>query len=141
MARIRATLIVPLAAALVACTAGDGAPGAARDPGAGGDALEWQGRMPCADCEAIDTRLVLEQRGSERLYELVEVYLSVDGDVSFEESGEWRLDHAMLSLEPEGGGIRRYALVHGGALQARDLRGRTLPGRERGLLQPVQPDH
>ena len=64
--------------------------------------------------------------------------MALDGSVSFEESGQWQLEQALLSLEPETGGLRNYGLVHGGALQARDLRGRPFPGREGELLLPLR---
>ena len=100
-------------------------------------AAEWRGRLPCADCEAIDTRLVLEQRDGHRSYRLVEVDVAVDGSQSFDEAGEWRLDDRLLSLEAGTGGLRRYALVQGGALQVRDPGGRVFPGREHDLLLPA----
>lgn len=106
------------------------------DP-AGQGAVEWRGSLPCADCEAIDTRLVLERQQGAQRYELVEVYVAVEGSVRFEEHGEWQLHDALLSLEPDTGGLRRYALVHGGALQVRDLQGRVFPGRDGDLLQPL----
>jgi hypothetical protein len=138
MPRVHATALALLFAGLAAgCTRDDDAGPVRPDMGGGHGTIEWRGSLACSDCQAIDTRLVLERRGGERVYELVEVYVAVDGSVSFEETGEWRLDHALLSLEPDTGGLRRYALVQGGALQARDLRGRALPGHEGELLQPV----
>lgn len=128
-----------LAGLLSACAREDAATGHDSLPGLapGQDAVEWRGSLPCADCEAIDTRLVLERRRGEQRYELVEVYVALDGSVSFEETGEWQLERSMLSLEPGTGGLRRYALVHGGVLQVRDLRGRVFPGREHDLLLPA----
>ncbi|MEN1941458.1 copper resistance protein NlpE N-terminal domain-containing protein [Luteimonas sp. MJ246] len=140
MPRAHASVLALLLVALSAgCTRGDHAAGNAGLPGldAGQDVVEWRGSLPCADCEAIDTRLVLERRGGEQVYELVEVYVALDGSVSFEETGEWRIDQSTLSLEPRTGGLRRYALVHGGVLQVRDLRGRVFPGREHDLLLPA----
>ncbi len=133
--------VIALALLLAALAAGCGrdqdADGAHPDMDAAGSVLEWRGSLPCADCEAIDTRLLLERRGDERVYELMEVYVSVDGDMSFEESGRWSLDDGLLDLEAAGGGVRRYGLVQGGALQVRDPRGRTYPGREHDLLLPA----
>ena len=100
-------------------------------------AVEWRGRLPCADCEAIDTRLVLERRGDERVYALVEVFVAAGERARFEETGEWRMDDAVLSLDPGDGGVRHYGLVHGGALQVRDARGQVYPGREHDLLLPA----
>ena len=126
-----------LACLLTGCVREDAADPEPSGPGAGHGTVEWRGSLPCADCEAIDTRLVLQRQAGGQRYELVEVYVAVDGSVSFEESGEWRLHQALLSLEPDTGGLRRYALVHGGALQVRDMRGRAYPGRDTDLLQPV----
>ncbi|MGY1458386.1 MULTISPECIES: copper resistance protein NlpE N-terminal domain-containing protein [unclassified Luteimonas] len=139
MPRVHAIALALLLVGLVAGCARDGDPQPALpgiDP-AGHGAVEWRGSLPCADCEAIDTRLVLERQDGAQRYELVEVYVAVEGSVSFEERGEWQLHHALLSLEPDTGGLRRYALVHGGALQVRDLQGRTFPGRDGDLLQPL----
>lgn len=107
--------------------------------GVGTDAgtAEWRGTLPCADCEGIDTRLLLEQRDGERLYELVEVFVAADGDTRFDEAGHWSVDGVLLSLEPGEGGTRHYGLVRGGALQVRDARGRVYPGREHDLLLPA----
>ena len=138
MPRVPALALALLLAALAAgCTRTDDAAAPLPDLGGGDGVMEWRGSLPCADCEAIDTRLVLERRGERRLYQLVEVYVAVDGSASFEESGEWRLDDALLSLEPDTGGLRRYALVHGGALQVRDFRGQVFPGRDHDLLLPA----
>ena len=131
----------PLAALLIAsiatgCMRGDGDTPQAPEMIDQGVA-EWRGSLPCADCEAIDTRLVLEQRGDVRRYRLVEVYVALDGSQSFNEAGEWSLDDSLLSLEPGTGGLRRYALVRGGALQVRDPGGDIFPGREHDLLLPV----
>ncbi|GGJ98215.1 copper resistance protein NlpE N-terminal domain-containing protein [Luteimonas terricola] len=139
MPRAHVPALALLLAGLVAgCARDDGTDttlSPSMDPGHG--TAEWRGSLPCVDCEAIDTRLVLERHDGAQRYELVEVYVAVDGSVSFEERGEWRLHHALLSLEPDTGGLRRYGLVHGGALQVRDLGGRTFPGRDGDLLQPV----
>lgn len=118
------------------CMRGDGNTPQAREVIDEGVA-EWRGSLPCADCEGIDTRLVLEQRGDLRRYRLVEVYVALDGSQSFNEAGEWDLDASLLSLAPGTGGLRRYALVRGGALQVRDPGGDVFPGREHDLLLPV----
>ncbi len=141
MPRARASAFVLLLTCLVSgCARQDDAAGHADLPGldAGQDVVEWRGSLPCADCESIDTRLVLERRGGEQLYELVEVYVARDGSVSFEESGEWQLEQSLLSLQPGTGGLRRYALASGGVLQVRDLQGRVFPGREHDLLLPAR---
>lgn len=138
MARPRAPMpVLLLAAALAAGCAREQAAdaGLPMDPGAG--AVEWRGSLHCADCEAIDTRLVLDRSDGAQRYELREVYVAADGSVDFEEAGEWRMHHSLLSLEADDGGLRRYGLVAGGALQPRDASGRAIPGREGEVLEPV----
>jgi len=138
MPRLHAPLVALLLAGVAAGCARESADTAGTTPPALGEgAAEWRGRLPCADCEAIDTRLVLERQGGRDRYRLVEVYVAVDGSQSFDEAGEWRLDGQLLSLEPGTGGLRRFALVGGGALQVRDPQGQAFPGREHDLLLPV----
>lgn len=139
MPRTHALALAVLFAALATACAREGAGTDATlsDLGGGHGTVEWRGSLPCADCEAIDTRLVLERHAGAQRYELVEVYVAVDGSVSFEERGEWSRHHALLSLQPDTGGLRRYAVMQGGALQVRDLSGRTFPGRDGDLLQPA----
>lgn len=150
MQRLASLMLVLGAAAGLSAGCGRGSDAERRDGSDGferlaasGSAVEWHGRLPCADCRAIDTRLVLGHDDSGRVYELVEVYVSTDGETRFEEAGRWNVEHALLDLEPEGGGLRRYGVIHGGMLQVRDLRGRAFPGRERDLLLPVghHPSH
>jgi len=126
-----------LACLLAGCVRDDGADPGLSAAGAGHGTIEWRGSLPCADCEAIDTRLVLQRDAGAQRYELVEVYVAVDGSMSFEARGEWRLHHALLSPEPDTARPRRYRVVHGGALQVRDMGGRPFPGRDGDLLQPV----
>lgn len=139
MRRVAALVSALLLATLAAgCGRDSGAdavpPGLDAEP----DAVEWRGSLPCADCESIDTRLVLLRRDDgERVYALVEVYVALDGSMRFEERGHWQVDRSLLSLEPEGGGLRRYRVVQGGALQVRDPDGRLYPGREHDLLLPA----
>lgn len=138
MPRVHAPALALLLAGLLAGCARDDAvdaPRVATDARPG--AMEWRGSLPCVDCEAIDTRLLLERRDGRQRYEMVEVYVAVEGSMSFEEAGDWRIDDALLSLEPDTGGLRRYVMGHGGRLQMRDLGGRVIPGREREFLQPV----
>lgn len=140
MRRLRTLLFALLLAGLATgCGRGPDVDADATLPGldAGEGAVEWRGSLPCADCQAIDTRLVLARSGGEHVYELVEVYVAVDGSMRFEEAGQWRLDDAVLSLEPTTGGLRRYGLLRGGGLQVRDPRGRAFPGREDDVLRLV----
>ncbi|MBJ6978896.1 copper resistance protein NlpE N-terminal domain-containing protein [Luteimonas sp. MC1895] len=137
MPRLHALLVALLLAGVAAGCVREPDDAGTAPPVIGEGAAEWRGRLPCADCEAIDTRLVLERQAGRDRYRLVEVYVAVDGSQSFDEAGEWRLDGQLLSLEPGTGGLRRYALVGGGALQVRDPQGQVFPGREHDLLLPV----
>lgn len=136
-AHVPALALLLLAGLLAGCVRDDGADMPLPGPDARPGAMEWRGSLPCVDCEAIDTRLVLERRDGSQRYELVEVYVAVEGSMSFEEAGDWRIDDALLSLQPDTGGLRHYAMGHGGRLQMRDLGGRVIPGREGEFLQPV----
>ena len=129
-----------LALGLVACTQ-------APAPPAGGPALplpqlesdgaiEWQGMLPCADCDGIETRLLLERVGDSRPFTLTETFLAADGDARFVESGQWRRDGELIRLQgqPEQ---RVYALLSDLHLAPRDSRGQPL-GRDSGqTLAPV----
>ena len=106
------------------------------DPG-GSDRIEWHGRLGCADCEAIDTDLVLQRGGRADDYLLTESYLAADGGARFVEHGRWQRDDALLRLQGDGGSVRTYALLPDGRLQSRDGRGRPLPGQGNGFLLPV----
>ena len=51
--------------------------------------ITWQGVLPCADCDGIQTRLRLIADGEGRRYELQESYLAADGGELFEAQGAW----------------------------------------------------
>ena len=120
MPRTAASVPVLLLAFLAAgCGREEGMDGAAPRLDEAAGAVGWRGSLPCVDCESIDTRLVLLRRDDgERVYELEEVYVALDGGMRFEERGHWRIDRSMLSLEADAGGLRRFHVVHGGALRA-----------------------
>jgi hypothetical protein len=110
MPRFLPASVLLLCLALAACDApapSSRAPGP-RPPAldAGGGRIEWQGRLPCADCDAIDTRLLLQRNGAARNYTLTEVYQAGDGGARFVENGHWRQDRALLRLQ-DGAGSRR----------------------------------
>ena len=135
---LRRLAFAVLAAALATgCDEGPGpAPSAA--PLDGGDGrIEWQAQLACADCEAIDTRLVLERDGPTRDYVLTETYLADDGSARFVERGHWQRDDALLRLQGEGGGQRVFALLPDGRLEPRDGHGRRFAPRAGDFLVPV----
>ena len=135
-------VLASLVAALLVATAGcDGESrrGAALPGLQQGDAagVEWRGTLPCADCEGIDTLLVLRRGGDAQRYDLVEVYLAEEGSARFEEGGDWRLEGPVLELEPDTGGQRHFRVQPGGALQASDLEGRALAPGAGAVLHPT----
>jgi hypothetical protein len=101
------------------------------------DGLAWRGLMACADCEGIDTLLELGRAGGAR-YRLVEVFVTADGEVRFEEQGEWRREGRVLFLLADGGGERVFGLEPDGRLSLLDARGLG-PAGEGRVLEPVTP--
>lgn len=87
--------------------------------------VEWRGMLPCADCDGIETLLVLERRGEAHRFDLMETFLAEEGGARFADTGQWQMEGARLSLEGEGGAARHYALLPDGRLQPRDARGRA----------------
>lgn len=101
--------------------------------------VEWHGMAPCADCAGIDTRLVLERKGRERDYMLVETYVADTGTLRFVDRGQWRQEAALLQLQGSAGSRRTYEVRADGRLQSRDSHGRPLPLQDGALLSPVAP--
>ncbi|GAB3735383.1 hypothetical protein GCM10028862_19120 [Luteimonas pelagia] len=100
----------------------------------------WQGRLPCADCAAIDMALRLgrDAEGAAR-YELQEAYHAADGGDRFVETGRWTFAEGVLLLEAEDGGARRFVLGEGGRLRPFPPRGDTWRDAGARDLQPVLP--
>jgi copper homeostasis protein (lipoprotein) len=139
MSRLRnVSLVLVLVGAAAACDRMPSAPYSSPEPLDQGDGrVAWRGVLPCADCEGVDTFVVLERRGEMRRYELVEIFVAGQGSTRFSETGEWRLEGARLRLAAEGGAERHFALLHDGRLQPRDANGRAF--RRRGdFLQPTE---
>jgi copper homeostasis protein (lipoprotein) len=65
----------------------------------------WAGLLPCADCQGIDTRLVLRTQHGERNYLLTETYLGGTGKTSFNRAGTW------MELQRQVGGEREVTYV------------------------------
>jgi copper homeostasis protein (lipoprotein) len=99
--------------------------------------IEWQGLLPCADCDGSQTQLSLLRSGDLRSYTLTETYLAQDGDTRFIDNGRWRRDGQLLRLNGDSGGVHVYALLPDGRLQPRDGRGRAFLPREGDFLEPV----
>lgn len=125
-------------AALAACGV-ERMPPAAELPIASGDArVEWRGRGACADCDGIDTVLVLERAGDARRYDLVETFMAEDGGARFGEVGEWELQDATIDLSSDTGARRRYTVLARGVLRPHDDRSGSLAGNGSGLLLPYE---
>lgn len=131
--------LMPLfaAVALAACTV-ERAPVATLPLAAADGRIEWRGAMPCADCDGIETVLVLERAGERRRYELVETFHAADGGARFADVGDWRMQDARVDLDGDDGSRRHYAVLDNGALQPRDAAGRSFDTAGADVLMPVE---
>lgn len=89
--------------------------------------ITWQGVLPCADCDGIQTRLRLVSDDQGRRYELQETYLASDGGEVFETQGAWIEETAVLDDQPTvayrldtNGAHRWFSLQPDGALEMLD---------------------
>ena len=93
----------------------------------------WLGVLPCADCDGIQTRLVLRGEDGARRYLLEETYLGVEGDNAFVQEGEWTeetlslegVDTPVYRLDPQGPASRWFWIQPDGGLEMLEGRGRT----------------
>jgi copper homeostasis protein (lipoprotein) len=93
----------------------------------------WLGVLPCADCDGIQTRLVLRGEDGARRYLLEETYLGVEGDNAFVQEGEWTeetlslegVDTPVYRLDPQGPASRWFWVQPDGGLEMLEGRGRT----------------
>jgi copper homeostasis protein (lipoprotein) len=100
--------------------------------------IEWRAMLPCADCDGIESQLVLRRAGPASEYTLSETFLVGDQGARFVEHGQWRQQRALLRLRGDGGSERVYALLPDGRLQQRDAHGRALRlPRAADTLMPV----
>ncbi len=102
--------------------------------------IAWEGALACADCEVIETQLVLERAGDVRSYTLIETFLAADGGARFAEAGRWQRAGDLIRMQGDAGSVRAYALLPDGSLQPRDPRGRRFPERAGDVLLPVTAD-
>lgn len=103
----------------------------------GNGRIEWQGVQPCADCDGIDTRLVLTREGRGQRFALTEIYLAPT-PASFVSNGNWKREGGFVLLEADDGARLGYAVLADGRLQPRDVDGRRLATADGdGLLLPV----
>lgn len=87
----------------------------------------WQGVLPCADCDGIQTRLRLVADDQGRRYELQETYLARDGGELFETQGAWIEEAAVIDAQATvvyrldtDGASRWFSLQPDGALEMLD---------------------
>ncbi len=99
--------------------------------------IEWHAVLACADCEGIDTALVLNRAGAQRDYTLTETFLADDGGDRFVEQGLWLREDELIRLQSAGKGVRVFALLPDGRLEPRDHRGRRFASRTDDALLPV----
>lgn len=100
--------------------------------------LAWQGLRRCADCDGIESMLALRWSGDAREYALVETYLAAEGDMRFEDSGDWRHRGDLILLDGKDGARRAYLLLGDGRLQARGLDGGAFGGRSDDFMVPME---
>jgi hypothetical protein len=101
--------------------------------------LVWQARLPCADCDAIDTTLSLQREGDAARYELREAFVDGARGEQYAESGEWSRDGVLVRLHADGGGLRVYAIERDGRLSPRGRDGQRLERGDARFLAPVTP--
>lgn len=89
----------------------------------------WQGVLPCADCDGIQTRLRLLADAQGRRYELQETYLAEDGGEVFDGQGGWSEETAVINGQPTEvyrldvqGASRWFSVQPDGALEMLDAR-------------------
>lgn len=92
----------------------------------------WLGVLPCADCDGIQTRLVLRGEDGARRYLLEETYLGADSDNVFVQEGEWTeettelegVDTTVYRLDPAGPS-RWFWVQPDGGLEMLEAEGRA----------------
>lgn len=99
--------------------------------------IEWQAVLACADCDGIETALVLNRAGEQRDYTFTETFLADDGGDRFVEQGLWLREDELIRLQSARNGPRVFALLPDGRLEPRDYRGRRFAPRPGDALVPV----
>lgn len=101
--------------------------------------LAWQARLPCADCDAIDTTLTLQRVDGAARYDIREAFIDGGRGEQYAESGDWSRDGVLIRLQADDGGRRVYAVERDGRLSPRGLDGRRLERGDARFLAPVTP--
>lgn len=135
--RFPAAVAIVALFALAACRREAQAPLAQLAPLERDGRMEWAGMQPCADCDGIQTRLVLARDGGDRGFVLTETFLAAQ-PVRFVARGSWERDGALLRLHAQDGARYGYVVLADGGLQPRDMRGHRLATSDGdGLLLPL----
>ncbi len=100
--------------------------------------LQWRGLLGCADCDGIQTRLLLHHGATGREFHLTEIYLAHDQGARFDDHGHWQLQADLLQLQGASGSLRVYALLPDGRLQPRDGHGAVLSPQTDETLQMMK---
>ena len=138
--RLALAVLAPALLVAAGCDGGRDAAGNRSPAAAQLDAdgrIEWQALLACADCEGIETALVLNRSGDQRDYTLTETFLADDGEDRFVEQGVWLREAELIHLRSAGNGLRVFALLPDGRLEPRDHRGRRFAPRPGDALMPV----
>jgi uncharacterized lipoprotein NlpE involved in copper resistance len=103
--------------------------------------LQWRGLLGCADCDGIQTRLLLHHGATGREFQLTEIYLAHGQGARFDDHGHWQRQADLLQLQGDSGSLRVYALLKDGGLQPRDGHGAVLSPETDETLQLVKPSN
>lgn len=102
-----------------------------------GGQMAWRGELPCADCDGIDTRLLLRRATDAGQYRLVETFVTGESGARFVDDGGWQRDGDLIRTRGEDGSRRVFALQPDGSLRPSSADGASLPNRETARLRPV----
>lgn len=100
--------------------------------------MAWQGELPCADCDGIQTRLQLQRNGERRGFQLVEVFVLGDRGARFVANGSWSREGDLIRTLGNDGSPRVYGLLAEGGLQPRDASGKVFARHADAVLMPTR---
>ena len=93
------------------------------------NALDWAGTykgiLPCADCEGIETEIMLHKDST---YMLSAIYLGKKDKTTHKQQGNWKwIDGSTIELDGIKSGPSKYFVAEGSLLQL-DLQGQKIEG-------------
>jgi uncharacterized lipoprotein NlpE involved in copper resistance len=93
------------------------------------NSLDWagdyQGTLPCADCEGIKTQLILN---ADSTYSMTETYLGKGNDNPFKSTGNFSFGHTGSIITLDQHGDQRKYFVAENQLYALDQEGKKIEG-------------